>query len=337
MKVSIIVPIYNVASYMEACLESIARQTYSDLEVIFVDDCGTDNSMTLIRKYLSNHSFPVHSIITHERNRGLSAARNTGLKHATGDYVFFLDSDDEIVDNSIESLVEPLAKEQYDVVIGGYEELYENSETKEFPLAVARIANPLKAYADGTWYVMAWNKLCNRKFLLQNELYFKEGVLHEDVIWSFQLACKASLMCAIKDITYRYRIRSSSIMTSMSIEKDVNIYLRAFDEIRKFIIRQKMEYNADVYRMVEGKKCGILYSLLQKKEYALYAKYYPEFYKQCYLSPIRAFKSKIISLGYLLRDLHYCLPLPLAKFYKRFFYLMGYKWRGKRIEGAVWG
>ena len=88
MKVSIVIPIYNVSVYIENCLESVRRQIYQDLEVILVDDCGTDNSMEIVQEYLEYHNFVEVKIIHHTHNRGLSAARNTGLEAATGDYVF---------------------------------------------------------------------------------------------------------------------------------------------------------------------------------------------------------------------------------------------------------
>lgn len=74
----------------------------------------------------------------------------------------------------------------------------------------------------------AWNKLCNRKFLLDNKLFFEEGLLHEDVIWSFKLACKACSMYVIQEPTYRYTIRAASIMTGTDIERDVNQYIKVF-------------------------------------------------------------------------------------------------------------
>lgn len=336
LKVSIVVPVYHVAPYVLACLESIARQTYKDIEVLFVDDCGTDNSIRLIEEYLASHSFPECRIIRHECNRGLSAARNTGLHAATGDYVYFLDSDDEISPACIERLVAPLTQNPYEVVIGSVCELYENGEKAESLLCDGEIAEPLKAYAQGDWYVMAWNKLCRRDFLLTHKLYFKEGMLHEDVPWSFQLACLCRAMYAVGETTYYYKVRAASIMTSLSIENDVQIYLQAFAEIKRFIEERQFMYNPFAYQMVEGKKSGILYSLLQKGEGKVFRKYYPAFHQLRHVSPWEAYKRRMIGLGYLLRDFHYCLPQAMGRIYKALFYLFFYGLRGKRVQGAVW-
>ena len=107
-KVSIIIPVYNVVDYIERCWKSVNAQTYSDIELIFVDDCGTDESISKLETLISEGSrFPVQ-IIKHKKNRGLSAARNTGIEASSGDYVYFLDSDDDLVPSCIEELVAPL-------------------------------------------------------------------------------------------------------------------------------------------------------------------------------------------------------------------------------------
>ena len=114
--VSIVVPVYNVESYIEECLQSVCSQTYENLEIICVDDVGNDRSMDVVR------SFAVKDcrikIIEHDKNKGLAEARNTGLEHVSGDYVFFLDSDDWLVDDAIEKLLSSAMTNNADVVVG---------------------------------------------------------------------------------------------------------------------------------------------------------------------------------------------------------------------------
>lgn len=335
-KVSIIVPVYNVSQYISKCLDSIYGQTYKNIELILVDDCGSDDSMTIVQDYLASHVSIDANIISHQKNRGLSAGRNSGMEKASGEYVYFLDSDDYIAPDCIEVLVKPLNNKKYDVVVGDYQ--YSNGEKSDLKLHNEELSGQqiLDSYANGLWYVMAWNKLCRKDFLLDNNLTFEEGYLHEDVIWSFKLACKAQSMYIINNVTYNYLVRSSSIMTSMSIEHDVNVYLKAFAKIIDFVKAEGRIYGVFEYKIIEGKKCGILYSLLQKKEFDLYNKYYKDFYLQRYVSPLTAYRMHIINFSYLLRDLHYCMPAWLGRLYKRLFFNMLYVWRGKKIEGAVW-
>lgn len=332
LKVSIIVPIYNVESYIVRCLDSIARQTYPNIEVVFVDDCGIDKSMSILQNYLSTHSFPVYKIIKHTYNRGLSAARNTGLEKASGKYVYFLDSDDEIYDTCIESLINPLEDFPYEVVVGSYQVLFENGTPEYHVLPMGKLGNPLKAYADGIWYVMAWNKLCKKSFLIENSLYFKEGLLHEDVLWSFQLACKCSSMYLVNDLTYNYILRRNSIITSMNSEQDMLVYVKAFDAVRNFVLEEKLFDNQYIYSIIEGKKSGLLYSLLRYGQYSLYRKIYSCFYHQKTVSPWKAYKKGIIGFSYFLRDFHYCLPMSLGVWWKWIFYWIVYKLCHKKLR-----
>ena len=106
VRISIIVPIYNVEPYIERCLRSVMIQTYSNIECILVDDCTLDNSMKICDCLLGNYIGPIEfKVLHHDHNRGLSAARNTGTDAATGEYIFYLDSDDEITPDSISLMV----------------------------------------------------------------------------------------------------------------------------------------------------------------------------------------------------------------------------------------
>ena len=122
-KVSIVIPVYNVEPYIEECLQSVMRQTYLGMmECILVDDCGTDNSMGIAEQLIEAYNGPIDfKVLHHEHNRGVSAARNTGIDAACGEYIFFLDSDDWISDDCIERLTQPLEFEKYDFVVGHYE------------------------------------------------------------------------------------------------------------------------------------------------------------------------------------------------------------------------
>lgn len=337
-KVSIIIPVYNVESYIERCLMSVGRQSYRNLEIIVVDDCGHDASIKKVFDYKSAHQELDLIIVHHANNRGLSAARNTGLEKSTGDYVYFLDSDDDITPDCIESLVLPLAIKEFDLVVGDYNVVGANySSSLHLPEGgVNSNKDIIKAYAEGKWYVMAWNKLCRRQFLVENAVYFKEGLIHEDVLWTFMVACKAQSLYVVKHPVYNYYVRSSSIMTSMSIERDANIYVEVFNNIASFVNEEGYEYAPCQYALIEGKKTGILYSLLQKEEIELYKDIYRKFRKLPFVSPWVAYRRGVIGFARFCRDLHYLLPIQLGSLYKYVFYLVIYKFRGKKIEGAVW-
>ena len=107
MRISIIIPVYNVELYVEECLQSVANQTMTEgIECIIVDDRGQDNSMDIVRHFVDDYQGAISfHILKHEKNGGLSAARNTGIEAATGEYVYFLDSDDYLVPSAIETLI----------------------------------------------------------------------------------------------------------------------------------------------------------------------------------------------------------------------------------------
>ena len=119
--VSVIIPVYNVSPYVEECLKSVMDQTYKRLEVIIVDDCGTDDSMEKVERMLQDYAGEISfSILHHDCNRGLSAARNTGIDACHGDFISFIDSDDYVMPTLYETLVRAIQDEDDNVAILGF-------------------------------------------------------------------------------------------------------------------------------------------------------------------------------------------------------------------------
>lgn len=235
-KISVIVPVYNVAEYIEECIQSLAVQTFKDFEVIFVDDRGKDDSIHIIEHELGRikaNSCEAR-IIKHERNRGLSAARNTGFEAAKGDYIYFLDSDDYISSDCLEKLCRAAIESNAEVTIGNYEVIGGSSYGLPH-LYTDKCENPLQGYLSGSYYVMAWNKLCKKSFLQENNLYFIEGLVHEDEPWTFSMACCAKKIALVKDNTYVYRVRENSLQTGKDFSKHFNAYLTILRTIRDII------------------------------------------------------------------------------------------------------
>lgn len=340
MRISIIIPVYNVEQYIVRCLQSVVAQvSFAGLEVILVDDCGTDNSIALAQGFLAGCAGLDYKILHHTRNCGLSAARNTGLKAATGDYVYFLDSDDAITTDCMQLLTAPLKEREYDFVIGGYEVLGSDNDYPPLLLKHGEFTTNrdiMHSYSNGKWYMMAWNKLCCREFLLRNALFFEEGVLHEDVVWSFKLACCATSMYVIEEPTYKYYIRTESIMTGIVLEKDVEIYKRVYSVIAEYVAQEDRIRDPDVYNLFAGRLSSFMFSLLHLGRNDLYHDVYAYCHSVMYLSPISAYRKGVMGLKYLIRDIHYSLHLPLGRFYKWLFYQLVYRLGNKKIEGLMW-
>lgn len=221
MKISVIIPVYNTAPYIERCLYSVLRQSYDNIEIILVDDHGTDNSMVLATRLLETPSGENArprslQILHHSENRGLSAARNTGLDAATGDYIFFLDSDDEIPPRAIENLVHMAILYSHPHLVCGSVDVRPESKT------VFRINEKMPAYLEGNLAsssailrrdipIMACNKLVDRQFLMSHKLYFKEGLIHEDNLWSYQMAGSIHNIAIARQITYIYHLNKQGL------------------------------------------------------------------------------------------------------------------------------
>ena len=231
MKISIIVPIYNVEEYLEECLQSIADQTLVEgLECILVDDCGKDNSVSIAQRFIAAYAGPVcFTLIHHEKNGGLSAARNTGIRAARGEYLYFLDSDDTIVPECMElmyGLVEKYGK--VDMVQGMFiEEDEEMERERVYPLPeytedVKVIINFLLTYRGDI--VPAQTKMVRRDFVLDYELFFYPGIIHEDNLWTFQLSKHVRSLAFSDRRTYFHRYNPTSITHAVNVQREAHAY-----------------------------------------------------------------------------------------------------------------
>jgi len=218
--VSIIIPVYQVAPYVEDCLRSVMRQTYTgNMECILIDDCGTDESIEIAERMIAEYKGPIQfAVFHHEKNRGLSVARNTGLRQAKGDYIFFLDSDDEITDNCIELLAKRVDEDPTVELVLGRAMNYPFKKKKELaPGTQIKVTNNDEVrrsfFQKGQFPVTAWNKLIKRSFLLEHQILFREGVIFEDTPWTFSMLKYLSNISFIGDTTYRYKIRTDAIVS----------------------------------------------------------------------------------------------------------------------------
>lgn len=314
MKVSIIIPIYNVAPYIEACLKSVFSQTYKNLEIILVDDCGNDNSIEIAKTIVKEEGQDYNiKFLYHQFNRGLSASRNTGLKEATGDYVFFLDSDDTITPHCINDLIVPALNDKFDIIVGDYCVISNKNTTSLLNLENGYIKgnkNIISCFTNGKCYLMAWNKLLNRQFLIENNLLFKEGILHEDILWSYKLACCADLMYVVKKITYLYLIRSGSITQKIGT-RNFESFIEIIKESVQYAHYKRMSSSKDVYNYIEGIK-ALFFSEIYKKGDTRMLKYtYQEFRKYTsHTTTISWIKNN--QTNRIVRDIHYLFPKALG-------------------------
>ena len=232
--ISIIIPCYNVAKYIFKGLESISNQSYSSWECIVVNDGSTDNTETEIEKWTKKDKrFQLISQV----NKGVSAARNAGLKQAKGDCIYFFDPDDLIVQDCLENLIE-LFHDNIDVVIGKNAEVY--GQTTEINKVFEHGITPLKElkktnFIELTLFhpilVVCWNNLYNAKFIFSNNLTFKEGIVHEDELWVFETLYLAKNIIFNSDVTYYYNVGNKYSITKNYSFNNLKCYITVLDEI----------------------------------------------------------------------------------------------------------
>lgn len=205
--VSIIIPVYKVREYIEECIESVLRQSYQHIEIILVDDVGNDGSIELAEEKLRNTNSR-WLILKHATNRGPSAARNTGIAAATGEYLYFLDADDYIDRFSIEKLVTAIIEANAQMAYGGFAYLYQNQLVQSnwwYPKNEVPTDSPFRLYLKRTISAMACNILIRKKFYHETRVKFSEGLFYEDTIWTFLMSLRTNRIVLTEGISYYYR------------------------------------------------------------------------------------------------------------------------------------
>lgn len=254
--VSIIIPVYNVSDYIERCIKSVMNQTYSDIECIIVDDATPDDSIEKCEQMIAAYDGPIQfSILHHQVNRGLSAARNTGTDAAIGEFIYYLDSDDNISEDCIEKLMKPVELDNsIDMVQGNHVMLWNGQQlvfyNRDSPISLQNkdvLEHCLKKH---NIFGSAWNKLIRRSFLEEYHIYFKEGLVFEDLLWFFYVQKYTDKIYICKDVTYYYYERSNSIITSGNKIVHGNSYQTIYNDILLHLTsgKESKELNGYVLR-----------------------------------------------------------------------------------------
>lgn len=218
--VSVIVPVYNVAPYVERCAKSLFEQTLKDIEIIFVDDCSPDNSIDLVKNLANNYPDRLAQIkyVRHEHNRGLAQARKTGLDIATGEYVAHCDSDDYVSVEMYEKLYDEAERTKSEIVYCDFLMDYGLQKTICRSVELCQDKVPfLERYISYGWTVL-WNMIIKRRIYLDNPISYPFGISYcEDFYVACQLFYYAKEVSKVNDTLYYYnRANVSSIMHSIN-------------------------------------------------------------------------------------------------------------------------
>lgn len=226
--ISIIIPVYKVEKYINRCIESVVKQSYKNLEIILIDDGSPDGCPQVCDCWAEKDE---RVIVIHKDNGGLSSARNEGIRRACGKYLMFVDSDDCIDQYACERLL--AYAEDVDLVVGEAV-VYENGETMhgvrtnlEENHIYTGAECAIKQIKAGEWYAGVWRNMYKRQFIIENRLYFAEGILHEDIEYLPRLFLAAKAVKYTKYEFYMYIIRQTSICgtkTSKNLNDLFSIY-----------------------------------------------------------------------------------------------------------------
>ena len=251
MKISVIVPVYNVEHYLYQCLDSLLKQTYTPYEIVLVDDGSTDSSGSVCEEYSQKYSY-IKTI--HKNNQGLGFARNTGIENATGDWVVFLDSDDFFEKDLLKVLVDIQKKTGADTVIGGYKRVdskgniytgldyqdmsFRGKQVREILLPRILGSSPEKSDAIS---MSVCNCLFNLKIIKENNLKFpsERVVISEDIFFNYDYYLHSCHVEMTSKSKYIYRITEGSLTHKYREDRFI-LAKRLFCEMEKKIDKDEM-------------------------------------------------------------------------------------------------
>lgn len=242
VKVSIIMPVYNTEPYLSEAIQSICSQTLKEIEIIVINDGSTDNSLAILEKLAENDS---RIIIYSQKNHGLSTARNNGIKYATGEYIYFMDSDDYLKKNALEICYKLCKEKELNFVFFDAEvlnkELFTNIPTQYNRSLYIKNHNIrtgielLKMQIDNYCYTPSvCLVLINREYLNKTKIIFYEGIIHEDQLFTAQLYINAQRVGYIPQTFFKRRYRADSIMTKKYSWNNLNSYFTVTKELLKY-------------------------------------------------------------------------------------------------------
>lgn len=227
VKVSVIVPVYNVEAYLEKCLESLAMQTLKDIEVIVVNDESPDNSEKIIAKYAKKYPH-IHGY--KKKNGGVSDARNYGIAKAQGEYIAFVDGDDYVTYDMYEKMYHKAVSGNFDIVVCDLNYVFEDGTTKYVSSKIDHDTTDIKkTYVN--MYPCVWNKIY-KKSLFKDDITFKKGVWFEDVDFLYKIFPYVKTIGVIKEAFNQYVQRQGSI--TKTFDKRLYNYITNFNDLIVF-------------------------------------------------------------------------------------------------------
>lgn len=278
-RISIIIPVYNVEAYLTDCLESVLRQDFEEMEILCVDDCSTDGSRAILEQYAVKDTRI--RIISYAKRSGPSYARNRAMERASGEYIFFLDSDDMMTEGALRALYERASSERLDALCFDAENIYEDEiDVSKIPPCGRHFGRYDGVYTGQAlftsqmkqhdWLPVVWAYLWRTAFLHEKGLWFHEGILYEDNPFTFQAMMLAERMAVDVHPYYTYRRRKNSITTTTCAISEVQLtgWIAGIDDVNRMlevlpIEQASHEWLQEAWRYLHGQEIETRRKLLK--------------------------------------------------------------------------
>lgn len=296
MKVSIIVPIYRVEQHIEQCVRSLMEQRYTNIEYIFVDDASPDGSISRLHSTLADYPERQQSvqIIVHDANKGLPAARNSGMLRANGDYIFHCDSDDWVDSDMISELIAVAQQDEVDIV---YTDFYLSFHSNERYMRQPLYTTPmdcLKGMLCGTMKFNVWNKFVKRQLFVENNIQFPTGFSMGEDMTMIKLFCQAKTVKYIPKSYYHYMQTNPNAFTKRFSDRQMVEIQHNLEGVMQYIRRHvTVDLSNEIAYFKLSMKLPLLISL-DAKMYDLWRNWFPEANTFIKANPAFSFRTKCI-------------------------------------------
>lgn len=244
LKISCIIPLYNDEKYIERCIKSLINQTFYNIEIIIINDGSTDDSEKICKK-IQQKDKRVKLIST--TNKGVCCARNTGIKNFTGDYAIFVDSDDFLELNAIESFCDVIEEQEPDLIVYDYKRVFENGKYKDVFSNTGKVTcftgkevSKLYLKKDPKFSMVLWRRVYKKSLLKTIE--FEENVLPEDFATAFYIYSMSKKVCHLEKSFYNYFIKNDGLSFQNTLQDQKNLY----KIIKKLTIDEKKYFNEEM-------------------------------------------------------------------------------------------
>ncbi len=265
-RISVIIPVWNTAEYLDECLSSVMTQCDCDFEVICVDDGSTDASRDIL--YVYQKKYPDIITVISQSHQGVSSARNTGIQAALGEYIYFMDSDNILKPNSLSKMLSCADRHHPDVMFFSFENfcteetlvqvhaarIRTKKRTRSFPCVMTGKEAFCEFMKEQEYYVLVWAQLVKRSFLEKYAIHFYEGIEYEDQLYTYWILNRAGRVFCTDDILYRKRIRSGSICTKPQTYSYIISYFTVYSEVKRMAEHAAGEYLAWSLALLETYK-----------------------------------------------------------------------------------